>query len=48
MTERRYVTVGQLRAELAGWDDGTPVEVLVPDRGDPGAFSVLPVVQAGL
>jgi len=48
MTGRRHVTVGQLRAELAGWDDATPLQVLLPDRTDADAHWVLPVVAAGL
>ncbi|WP_029291278.1 hypothetical protein [Cellulomonas sp. HZM] len=47
-TDRHTVTVGQLRAELAGWNDSTPVQVMLPDRADAGAHWVLRVVSAGL
>lgn len=39
------LTVGRLRAELALYDEDTPVEVYVPDG--PGRWRVLPIVAAG-
>ena len=48
MTDPQHLTVGDLRAELVGWPDETPLVVAVPDRDDPDAVTVLPVVAAGL
>ncbi|NTW39988.1 MAG: hypothetical protein HGA44_08870 [Cellulomonadaceae bacterium] len=42
------VTVGQLRAELVGWPDETPVVVLLPDRHDPLNCAVREVSSAGV
>lgn len=46
--ELKPLTVGDLRAELVGWPDDTPLAVVVPDRDDPDSAAVLPVMAAGL
>lgn len=43
----KVLTIGDLRAELVGWPDDTPLVVVVPDRGNPDAVAVLPVVAVG-